>query len=162
MARQRQRRPHGPPLEPRLRSTDPPVHRSLGRSRERGLQQWLASGSDDNTVRLWNPASGQQISQFSGHSDSVRSVAFSHDGQWLASGSDDNTVRIWSVETGELTLTLYPTAEGWAAFTPDGRYKTLGNLAGGLWFAIGLCRFEPGELDPYLPSVRAVPLDEPF
>lgn len=37
------------------------------------------------------------------------------------------------------------TAEGWAAFTPDGRYKTAGNLAGGLWVALGLCRFEPGE-----------------
>ena len=62
--------------------------------------RWLASGSEDNTVRLWDaaePASPIRAC-FTGTSDSVKSVAFSPDGRWLASGSDDSTVRLWDVE----------------------------------------------------------------
>ena len=36
-----------------------------------------------------------------GHSDEVRSVAFSPDGQFLASGASDHTIRGWNVQTGE-------------------------------------------------------------
>ena len=55
--------------------------------------------------------------------------------------------------------------DGWAAFTPDGRrYKIGGNVAGGFWYAINLCRFEPGELDPFLPpgTLRRLAPDEPL
>ena len=48
------------------------------------------------------------------------------------------------------------------AFTPDGRYKPGGNPAGSFWFLSGLCRFEPGELDPYVPSIRRLAPDEPL
>jgi hypothetical protein len=51
---------------------------------------------------------------------------------------------------------------GWAAFLPDGRYKLHGSPAGRFWWAMKLCRFEPGELDPYVPGIRRVPLDEPL
>ena len=66
--------------------------------------------------------------------------------------------------TGTLLAILYPTAEGWAAFTPEGRYKFDGNLAGGFWYALGLCRFEPGELDDFLPpgTLQRLALDEPL
>ena len=41
----------------------------------------------------------------SGHTDGVRSVAFSGDGSKIVSGSEDNTVKLWSVDNGELTQT---------------------------------------------------------
>jgi GTPase SAR1 family protein/predicted MPP superfamily phosphohydrolase len=62
--------------------------------------RWLASGSSDSSVRLWDASSGELIRSLEGHQDWVRSVAFSQDGRWLASGSDDNTVKLWEVETG--------------------------------------------------------------
>src|SRR5262249_20891809 len=111
----------------------------------------LASGSDDTTVRLWDVATGRALRALEGHTNVVRSVAFSPEGSTLASGSADNTVRLWHIATGRCIAILLPCPEGWVAFTPDGRYKLGGDIAGSFWHVMGLCRFEPGELDPYLP-----------
>ena len=43
----------------------------------------LASGSGDNTVRLWDAATGRELARLEGHSDSVFSVAWSPDGATL-------------------------------------------------------------------------------
>jgi hypothetical protein len=59
-------------------------------------------------------------------------------------------------------VTLLGLAEGWAALSPDGRYKTEGEVAGQFWYAAGMCRFEPGELDPYLSAARRLSLDAEF
>ncbi|KAJ5305740.1 NACHT and WD40 domain protein [Penicillium antarcticum] len=89
----------------------------------------LASGSDDNTVRLWDPATGVLVQTLEGHSHSVLSVTFSPDGQLLASGSQDNTIRLWDPATGELTQMLEGHSDSvWSvAFSPDGRLLASGS-----------------------------------
>jgi WD40 repeat protein len=96
----------------------------------------LASGSDDNTIKLWDVATGRELRTLSGHTGDVLSVAFSPDGKILASGSDDTTIKLWDVATGrELrTLTMYTGHVGPmasyvspVAFSPDGK-----TLASGL------------------------------
>jgi WD40 repeat protein len=119
----------------------------------------LASGADDKTVRLWDVARRREQAQFSGHRGSVLSVAFSPDGRLLASGANDNTVRLWDVATGACYAILVHLPQGWVAYTPDGRYKLGGDIGGGFWHVIGLYRFEPGELDPYLPTPLRLPDD---
>jgi WD40 repeat protein len=57
----------------------------------------LASGSLDQTVRLWEVATGKEILKFEGHQDPVCSVAFSPDGRHLASGHNNGTIFIWDV-----------------------------------------------------------------
>ena len=44
------------------------------------------TGSEDNTVRIWDVASQQQVAQLTGHTSTVRSVAFDGSGKYLASG----------------------------------------------------------------------------
>jgi WD40 repeat protein len=62
---------------------------------------WLATGSGDATVRLWQVNTGECRYTWTGHTSWVSAVAFSPDGTWLATGSDDATVRLWQVSTGE-------------------------------------------------------------
>ncbi|OBS17520.1 hypothetical protein FPOA_12012 [Fusarium poae] len=68
--------------------------------------QRLASGSDDNTVKIWDAATGVCEQTLEGHGDPVTSVVFSADGQRLASGSHDETVKIWDTATGACEQTL--------------------------------------------------------
>jgi WD40 repeat protein len=49
--------------------------------------QWIASGSYDYTVRIWNVESGECVRTLEGHSGEVSSVSFSPDGTRVASGS---------------------------------------------------------------------------
>ena len=89
-------------------------------------------------------------------------VAYSPDGTQLATASTDGTARMWDTRMGQLQLTLIPLPDGgYAAIGPHG-YKLQGNPAGRFWWAIKLCRFEPGELDPYVPSLRRLPPDAPM
>ena len=117
----------------------------------------LASGGEDAKVRLWATDNGALLHTLEGHLSEVFSVAFSPNGQSLASASADGTVRVWNVNSERWLATLLPLPEGWVVFTPDGRYNFGGDVAGSFWHVIGLCRFEVGELDPYLPWLRDLP-----
>ena len=59
----------------------------------------IASGSADETIRLWDAVTGQHQATFTGHNGIVASLAFSPDGQTLASGSFDGTIRLWELSS---------------------------------------------------------------
>ena len=59
----------------------------------------LASGSADETIRLWDVEKRRQIARFKGYTGTVNAVCFSPDGQTLASGSADGFLWLWNVTT---------------------------------------------------------------
>jgi WD40 repeat protein len=83
----------------------------------------VASASDDNTVQLWDVASGQESKTLSGHQSYVKSVSFSPDGKTVASASGDNTVKLWDVASGQESKTLsgHQSIVNSVSFSPDGK-----------------------------------------
>ena len=66
----------------------------------------IASGSEDNVIKLWDSATGQELMTLTGHLDGVTSLAFNSDGSCLASASSDKTIKIWDSKSGLLLKTL--------------------------------------------------------
>ena len=86
------------------------------------------SGSYDNTLKLWEVATGKEIRTFTGHTGQVKSVDFFPDGRYALSGSYDNTLKLWDVSTGKEIRTFIGHRK-WVyslPFSPDGRYALSG------------------------------------
>lgn len=98
----------------------------------------LASGSYDDTLRLWNVATHRQVgAPLTGHTDEILSVAFSPDGKTLASASRDGTVRLWDVPVHSqigAPLTGHVATVASVAFSPRGRILGTGSYDGTVRF----------------------------
>ena len=59
----------------------------------------LASGSADNTIRLWDVKTQKHIYTLTGHNGEIKGLAFTQDGSKLVSGSADGTLLVWKIPT---------------------------------------------------------------
>ncbi|MEP0763419.1 MAG: WD40 repeat domain-containing protein [Chloroflexota bacterium] len=98
----------------------------------------IASGSSDETIRLWDATSGASVltidAQETGARIWVRDIAYSRDGTHLISCSalmaarqPAGTIRLWDARTGQLMLTIPSGSTAAIAVNPDGTILASGS-----------------------------------
>ncbi|KAI0944756.1 hypothetical protein AcW1_002389 [Taiwanofungus camphoratus] len=85
--------------------------------------QYVARGSEDSTIIIWDTVIGEKVSECLDHSDMICSLDFSPDSRSLVSGSRDTSAIIWSVDKGEPRQILdgHQDFVECVRYSPDGR-----------------------------------------
>ncbi len=88
--------------------------------------RYIASGSIDKTIKLWDVATGKELKTFIDTSE-IKSVVFSKDGKYIISGGQDG-LNMWEIETGKvvnMTRNCYP---HFINISEDGRFIVYDNI----------------------------------
>lgn len=93
--------------------------------------KYLASGSHDTTIKIWEFPSGRLLRTLYGHKKWVRDISFTPNGRYIVSGGRDSTINIWNVSTGDLVRSIILSKKKCTiysiAVSPDGNYIVSGN-----------------------------------
>lgn len=84
----------------------PAFEQRLEQTFARQDESMFATALSNNTVRLWDTATGTPIQTLTGHQDEVLNVVFSPDGRTIATAGWDRTIRLWDSESGRLVSTM--------------------------------------------------------
>lgn len=93
----------------------------------------IASGGNDNTVRVWNAATGTPLLALTGHNGLVISVAWNPDNMSLASSSVDGNIHFWDGQTGQSLGVIQSGGQVRSiSWSPDGNQLAYGGDDGSL------------------------------
>ena len=89
----------------------------------------ISDAYSGGTVRLWDVVNGKQKKILRGHTNGVKSIAFSPNGHLIAGGKTDNTVCLWNAVSGEhqKTLTGHQSPINSVCFSSDGQLLASGS-----------------------------------
>ncbi|KAK6908164.1 nuclear distribution protein PAC1 [Kwoniella mangroviensis CBS 8507] len=91
---------------PAIRELAGLVNPPAGDSRAKSPGAFVATGSRDKSIKLWDAISGQCLRTFVGHDNWIRALVFHPSGKFLLSASDDKTIKIWDLANGRCTKTI--------------------------------------------------------
>ena len=109
----------------------------------------LASGSDDKTVRIWEVATGKELSQLNVDAGTwgVRSVSFSPKGDMVAAGCYNGKIYFVDPTAGEIKSSLSVDSTVWSvAFSADGTGTTLAAGLGSPSMSVLILDAQSGEI----------------
>src|SRR5580704_8009214 len=87
----------------------------------------LATGSFDNTAKVWDAETGKELLSLDVDRRPVWSLAWSPDGKRLATGSVGRSAKVWEAETGKELLSLNKYDVHSIAWSPDGKRLATGS-----------------------------------
>ena len=85
----------------------------------------VASGSFDETVRVWDVKTGKCLRVLPAHSDPVTAVDFNRNGSLIVSSSYDGLCRVWDASTGQCMKTIIDDENppvAFVKFSPNGKF----------------------------------------
>jgi tetratricopeptide (TPR) repeat protein len=86
--------------------------------------KWLASGSGEHSLKIWDAGTGEEVTVLEGHTQAVQAIAFCPDGKRLISTGEDATIKLWDIKTERQLLSLKDVVGSihWSlALSPDGK-----------------------------------------
>ena len=82
----------------------------------------ILTGSEDNTVKLWDLQSGKLIHTYVGHQGKINSVVFHPEQPYAVSGSADGTVKYWYLDRPKEVATFASFHDEWITLLPEGYF----------------------------------------
>ncbi|KAJ8789475.1 hypothetical protein J1605_022002 [Eschrichtius robustus] len=123
---------------------------------------YVATGSADRTVRLWDVLNGNCVRIFTGHKGPIHSLTFSPNGRFLATGATDGRVLLWDIGHGLMVGELKGHSDTVCSlrFSRDGEILASGSMDNTvrLWDAIKA--FEDLETDDFTTATGHINLPE--
>lgn len=87
------------------------------------LSEWIASGSNDNKIMVWNAPKQKLEKEWVAHSVGVKDLLFTPNGEYLISAGLDNLIKVWETKSWKLKQTLKDHSQQVLALaiSPDGK-----------------------------------------
>lgn len=84
-------------------------------------RKYMATGSDDKTIIIWDLVSGKELKKLEGNTWKVTSINYSSDGAYLVSTCNDGNTIVWDTESGKQVAVLNGMGKNarCAVFSPD-------------------------------------------
>jgi WD repeat-containing protein 48 len=80
----------------------------------------IVSGSTENLLRVWDPRTCNRLTKLKGHTENIKALVVSQDGQQILSGSSDGSIKLWSLGQQRCVQTISIHNEGvWCLLVND-------------------------------------------